>query len=74
MDDFEGDLYRKEKVTVVTTSGVEVEAYVTFGTKDWRTWRKRIGVTRNLNQRDYRTVWIFTTAWSLYREHLRLVT
>ena len=28
MDDFEGDLYRKEKVTVVTTNGVEVEAYV----------------------------------------------
>ena len=28
IDDFEGDLYRKEKVTVVTTNGVEVEAYV----------------------------------------------
>src|ERR1700733_5641811 len=28
MDDFEGDLYRKDKVTVITTNGVEVEAYV----------------------------------------------
>jgi gamma-glutamylcyclotransferase (GGCT)/AIG2-like uncharacterized protein YtfP len=28
MDEFEDDLYRKEKVTLVTARGVEVKAYV----------------------------------------------